>query len=279
MIKRAIFLLVLDLLRGTLPLPRGGTNPTLDRAHSGGTTPKSHPHDPPDRSAEAALALWGAVLKLAVLIEESLAQWDASAGWAQLSTDTTAQPKAKGSLFSRSRQRTVGRPAATSSSSTRSAAASIVASVAAASVAPSVATVVERASSPSGGTSPTTRNGRGTPPPAPPPPSSRAPASFMIDLEAEAAVNRLLGDAGPPPPLATPTSSHEALAPLAAPLETPPSVLDEASSPGRAAPLPSLPDASSHLRRDTRGVWSDAPLAISLLRLIDPLIVQASAAT
>ena len=190
-IKQSIFAHVLELLRGKVPLPKANTpSATTGRGaeYVAGSGPQAAAaaalSAAAERAAESALAMWGLVLRLAILLEESLSTWDSSA-WLALNPQASPehQPKSKGSLVSR--LLTGGSRPAASSSSTRTPSASTMTTVG----------ELERRDSASMTPSTTRSN------------------SFTVELEAEAAVARLLGDTSSAPPTPLPTIPAEANAP------------------------------------------------------------------
>ena len=266
-IKQSLFEQVLDELRDKLP-PPSSTAASTAPAPGGFTAAGS--------TEGATAALWGNVLRLALLVEESFAVWDLhdmadapvqSAGGARGGPNSLYR-----SLLGRNRG---GRAPAASSSSTRTVRAAT----------PSNSAPSNSASSSSAG--------------APPPPSAQAggaskqvETSFTVELEADAAIARLLGESTPvPPPHAEPPPPDEtdrapptaALPPSASAPTIPGSMAEEGADPEAAAhggldslaPTPALPSATQSLRRTDGGTWADAGLATRTLRLLDPLIVQA----
>ena len=283
-VKHAVFDHVLELLRGSIALPTVAA--AAQSAAAGGNGGTHAAGGVADQSLEGIVAMWGMVLRLAMLVEESLLRWDQAAWAAQHFSQQEHQPKAKGSIVSR--LLTGGtRPAATSASSTRTASTSLGAGGGTGFVRPSMPDAVSAASSVSAVTDPANAVA-----------SSGAPmiskeartTSFTVELEAEAAVARLLGGSAvsalsppswgaesgvspfvQPPPFtnagatACGSGGHSSADPAASAMEQatigPPT-------------LPALPSPTEQLRRDEGGAWTDAPLVIKLLKLIDPLVIK-----
>jgi hypothetical protein len=243
-LKRSTFVKVLELLRGALPIPKNGTP-----------------------FSDASLALWANVLRFGLLVEESFAVFDPN-NTSEQPTQPGERRVAKAGIVSRLLGGTTPR-SAQNASGTRG-------------KLPATAT-------PSTGTTASQQPGQ----------------SFEVELEADALVARLLAEnpvpPPPPPPAPNPTSDigdiwnggvsttmgaagaagldffgfgkeQEVQAHLQEVEQWQKKAQDDVAF---QASLPQLPPLTKHLRRREDGIWEDEELAVRMLQLIEPLIVQA----
>ena len=265
-VKHAVFNQILELLRGKLPLPKTpvASPSSAGASGSGGATSAS------SALADAAkptdvMATWGFVLRLLVLIDESisLTQVDPMEH-ANQPLQTAARSATAASLGSSLVRRlltgTSSRPATAAASSTRHSSAGL------------------NFPTSGGGSEDMAKSAHAAGSSCS---SQRTTPSFTVELEADAAVARLLRqDVASCPPLTRPASDaaddagSEACGSDGGPSETT-AAADPPFASGAAAMSPMLPPATGSLSRDKDGVWLDCRLAVRLLQLVDPLIVQA----
>ena len=261
-VKRAVFTQVCELLRGKLPLPKSASIGAGAASATGAGSAAHASSGEAGNSLDAVMATWGCVLRLLILVEESVSVLH----WSPHELHDQAMPAGgrvnAGKLLGSSLVRRLltggssSRPTAHSASSTRHGTA---------------------ATNPSASAAEDPVPSRGKPLTRP----SAAP-SFTIELQAEAAVARLLGHDGtasapsvadarpstPPVPVAVDDDDCSAPAPSGGEAAPPADLVPP------AAGLPTLPPAAVTLSRDDAGVWMDASLVVCILQLVDPLIVQ-----
>ena len=244
-LKRSTFAKVLELLSGTLPIPKNGTP-----------------------FSDASLALWANVLRFGLLVEDSFAVFDPN-NTSEQPTQHGERRVAKAGIVSRLLGGTTPRSVQTASGTRGKLPATAT---------PSTSTTA----------------------------SQQPGQSFEVELEADALVARLLAAENPaspppPPPASNPTSDigdiwnggsptmmgaagaagldffgfgkeQEVQAHLQEVEQWQKKAQDDVAF---QAALPQLPPLTKHLRRREDGIWEDEELAVRMLQLIDPLIVQA----